>query len=193
MPGRTLVLAVVVVSGLLTGRGVLGQDGGGAKGRAVTLTPADYIEIQQLAVRASYAIDSGAADGAMFAELFASDGAFISATRGRIEGRDQLIALGRGGRSPMYPRRFITNHVIEPSAEGATGKVYVIEVDLPSEGDKLGGQLTPTGGRYDDVYERTRAGWRFKSRAFVPSRMEVAGTSAPRGRSAPPATPANGR
>jgi hypothetical protein len=137
-----------------------------------TLAPADYLEIQQLAVRYTYAIDTGAGGGEMFADLFAPDGAFISATRGRIEGHDRLVALGRG-RSPMYPRRFIVNHVIEPSADGATGKVYVIEVDLPSEGEKLGGELTSTGGRYEDVYEKTTAGWRFKSREFVPSKMAV--------------------
>src|SRR6058998_430344 len=50
------------------------------------LTPADYIEIQQLAVRYSYALDSGAGAGEMLANLFAADGAFISATRGRIDG-----------------------------------------------------------------------------------------------------------
>src|SRR5438128_2698008 len=101
--------------------------------KAVVLTPADYIEIQQLAVRSSYAIDSGANGGELFADLFAPDGAFISATRGRIEGHDNLVALGRG-RNPMYPRRFIVNHVIEPAADRVTGRVYVLEVDLPTDG-----------------------------------------------------------
>lgn len=77
----------------------------------------------------------------------------------------------------MYPRRFIVNHVVEPSVEGATGKVYVVEVDLPSEGEKLGGQLTSTGGRYEDVYEKTGGGWKFKRRAFVPSKMAVPGAA----------------
>jgi hypothetical protein len=147
------------------------------KGRPVTLTAADYIEIQQLVVRYSYALDTGAANGEMFASLFAPDGVFVSATRGPIAGHDQLVALGRG-RNPMYPRRFIVNHVVEPSSEGATGKVYVVEVDLPSEGEKLGGELTSTGGRYEDVYEKTAAGWKFKSRAFVPSKMAVPGAAA---------------
>jgi hypothetical protein len=113
----------------------------------------------------------------MFASLFAPDGVFTSASRGPITGHEQLVALGRG-RNPMYPRRFIVNHVIEPSVEGATGKVYVVEVDLPSEGEKLGGQLTSTGGRYEDTYEKTSGGWKFKSRAFVPSKMAVPGAAA---------------
>jgi len=153
-----------------------------------TLTPADYVEIQQLAVRYSYALDSGANEGQMFADLFAPDGAFISATRGRIEGHDKLAALGRG-RNPMFPRRFIVNHVIEPSADGATGRAYVIEIDLPSDGEKLGGELTATGGRYEDVYEKTPQGWRFRTREFVPSKMAVPGAA----RQTPPPAPSQGR
>src|SRR5215472_8107894 len=161
-----VALGIVVAAPLLAAQAPTGA----RKGRPMTLTPADYIEIQQLAVRYSYALDTGAANGEMFASLFAPDGVFIS-------GHDPLVALGRG-RNPMYPRRFIVNHVVEPSSEGATGKVYVVEVDLPSEGEKLGGQLTSTGGRYEDVYEKTAAGWKFKSRAFVASKMAVPGAAA---------------
>ena len=157
-------------------------------GGAPSLTAADYIEIQQLAVRYSYAMDSGADRGEMLASLFAPDGAFESATRGRIAGHDQLVALGKG-RDPMYPRRFIVNHVIEPAPGGAIGRAYVVEVDLPSEGEKLGGELSPTGGRYEDVYEKTAAGWRFKSRRFVPAKMEVPGAAA-RAAAAPAPAPA---
>jgi len=146
-------------------------------GGAPALTPADYIEIQQLAVRYTYAMDTGADSGEMLASLFAPDGAFVSATRGRIEGHDQLAALGKG-RDPMYPRRFIVNHVIEPAPGGAIGHTYVVEVNLPSEGEKLGGELTTTGGHYEDVYVKTAAGWRFKSRQFMPSKMEVPGAAA---------------
>jgi hypothetical protein len=153
-----------------------------SRARSAALTAADYIEIQQLAVRYSYALDTGAANGEMFAALFAPDGMFISASRGPVKGHDQLVVLGRG-RSPMFPRRFIVNHVIEPTPEGVTGRVYVVEVDLPAEGEKSGGELTPVGGRYEDVYEKTSAGWRFRSRAFVPSKMAVPGAAA---RQAPP-------
>jgi SnoaL-like protein len=99
-------------------------------------------------------------------------------TRGRIEGRDRLVALGRGRGTSMFPRRFIVNHVVESSPEGAVGKAYVVEVDLPSDGEKLGGTLTATGGRYEDMYVKTALGWRFKRRQFVPSKMAVPGASA---------------
>jgi hypothetical protein len=166
-----VAFAFLVASPLLAA-----QAPAGARKRP-TISAADYIEIQQLVVRYSYALDTGAANGEMFASLFAPNGVFISATRGPISGHDQLVALGRG-RNPMYPRRYIVNHVVEPSSEGATGKVYVVEVDLPSDGEKLGGELTSTGGRYEDVYEKTTAGWKFKSRAFVPSKMAVPGAAA---------------
>ena len=167
-----VTIALLVVSPLLGA-----QAPAAARKRPMRLSAADYIEIQQLVVRYSYALDTGAANGEMFASLFAPDGVFISATRGPIAGHDQLLALGRG-RDPMYPRRFIVNHVVEPSSEGATGKVYVVEVDLPSEGEKLGGELTSTGGRYEDVYEKTATGWKFKRRAFIPSKMAVPGAAA---------------
>ena len=168
--------AAAIVAAIAVGAAARAAQSPAAAG-AAALTPADYIEIQQLAVRYSYAMDTGADGGEMLASLFAPDGAFESATGGRIGGHDQLVALGKG-RDPMYPRRFIVNHVIEPAPGGAIGHAYVVEVDLPSEGEKLGGDLSPTGGRYEDVYEKTAAGWRFKSRRFVPAKMEVPGAAA---------------
>jgi hypothetical protein len=52
-------------------------------------------------------------------------------------------------------RRFQSaNVVIVPSPEGATGRAY----------------LAQGNGYYDDVYVKTDAGWRFKSRVFVPKK-----------------------
>ena len=177
MSKRVHVLALAL-AGLLSSALVIAQRP--APGRTTALTAADIIEIQQLAVRYSYALDTGASDGQMFAALYAPGGAFISATRGRMEG-DALRSLGRG-RDPMYPRRFITNHVIESRPEGVVGRAYVVEVDLPTDGS-VGGQLTSTGGRYEDVYQKTAAGWRFQTRRFIPS--HAAFRPAP-----PPGTPA---
>src|SRR5262249_49399057 len=75
-------------------------------------------------------------------------------------------------------------HVIEPVSGGAIGKAYVIALNfdvpaVPSQdagtravdrvGTKKGGELTPLGGHYEDVYVKTSAGWRIKSREFVAS------------------------
>ncbi len=174
---RTQTLLTAVAVALLAASATL--DGGQRRSSApATLTAADYIEIQQLAVRYTYALDTGADGGEMFAALFAPDGTFVSASRGPVQGHDALVALGRG-RNPMFPRRFIVTHLIEPTGDGAIGRVYVVEVELPSDGEKLGGQLTSTGGRYEEVYERTPSGWRFKRREFLPSKMAVPGATLP--------------
>ena len=135
-----------------------------------TLTAADIVEIQQLAVRYTYSLESGANDGAMFADLFTPDAVF-TAGRGSFSGRDQLLALGRG-RAPTSPRRFIVNHIVDPAPDGASGRVYVVEVDLPPNGAD-GGTITSIGGIYEDAYRKTAAGWRIQRRQFLPSKAAV--------------------
>ncbi|MEP7310356.1 MAG: nuclear transport factor 2 family protein [Acidobacteriota bacterium] len=126
-----------------------------------TLTAADYLQIQQLVARYSYALDTGANDGFDYADLFAPGGSFGSATT-----REQLAATARPGgghypRGPQFVFHYTSNHVIEASPEGATGKVYVVEIDA---GEKV---LIEDGGHYEDVYVKTPQGWRFKSRTFI--------------------------
>jgi hypothetical protein len=58
--------------------------------------------------------------------------------------------------------------MIKPSPEGATGRSYLVALDI-SEARK------PTtilhGGHYDDVYVKTSQGWRIKSRTYVRSEI----------------------
>ena len=163
--------AVCLAVGLAAGTALIAaQRATGSAAASATLTAADIIEIQQLAVRYTYALDSGAMGGEMFAELFAPDGTFTIPGRSPITGREQLVALGRGQASNL-PRRFIVNHIVDPVADGATGRVYVVEVDLPVNGE--GGRLSAIGGIYEDVYRKTTTGWRFKSRQFVASKAAV--------------------
>ena len=175
---RALAVASVSVCGVMLVAVHAQQNSTKTSPRPMTLTAMDYMEIQQLSVRYSYALDSGAQGGEMFADLFAPDGAFLSAARGRIEGHDSLVALGRGRGGPNPPRRFIVNHVVTPTPQGATGRAYVVEVDLPPDG-QIGGNLTSTGGRYEDVYQKTPAGWRFKSREFIQSKVGSEAAAAP--------------
>ena len=66
------------------------------KSKAPTLTPLDYIEIQQLVARYAYALDTGAQDGtgSVYASLFTPDGVFVGGSSGRVaKGREQLAAL----------------------------------------------------------------------------------------------------
>jgi len=163
-----------------------GQVKPGAK--AMTLTPMDYIEIRQLVNRYAFALDTGTNNGYEYADLFATDGESI---RPYAKGREQLAALARGPRlGPNNTERYIMNHVIEPTSEGAIGKAYLVELNWgiapapaagagrgaatgPSNGwDLVGrkaGELGLTGGHYEDVYVKTPVGWRFKKRDFIPS------------------------
>src|SRR6185369_3899239 len=145
--------------------------------KAMTLTPMDYIEIRQLVNRYAFALDTGSSNGYDYADLFATDGESI---RPYAKGREQLAALARGPRlGPNNTERYIMNHVIEPTSEGAIGKAYLVELNWgiapapaagagrgaatgPSNGwDLVGrkaGELGLTGGHYEDVYVKTPVG-----------------------------------
>jgi hypothetical protein len=140
---------------------------------AAALTAQDRIDINQLAARYAFALDTRADDGMALANLFTPDGEFAG-IRGSARGREQLAALVSSGiMTPDKPlvgvSHFGMNHVIEPSSGGAVGKEYVVLVNV-AEGGKPGGDFSSIGGHYEDSYVKTAAGWRFKRREFVPSR-----------------------
>ncbi len=129
----------------------------------------DYREIQQLVAAYSYALDTGAANGDMYAGLFTEQGEFASPFD-TIRGYADLKAFAsghRGGQGPAYVRNFATNVLIEPAEGGAVGKVYVMVVNIGEGGAE---SSIFTGGHFEDRYVRTDDGWRFARREFVPSR-----------------------
>jgi len=137
-----------------------------------SLTAEDYIAIQQLVYSYPYALDTAANNGFDYADNFAPDGEFI---RPPTKGRDSLAKLAIDQpHGSNFVRHNLTNIVIEPTADGATGKQYLVVLDIGSAG-------TPStiflGGHYEDVYSKTDTGWKFKRREFIPSR--AAAPSAP--------------
>lgn len=66
-----------------------------------TLTPQDYLDIQQLVSKYAYAIDECTNKGYDYADLYVADGAFLTSRNGQIlnrfEGRERLAAAARGG------------------------------------------------------------------------------------------------
>jgi len=165
---RTLRMAALVLLVGATASAVSAQSNP-VKTRA--LTAMDRIEIQQLIARYGYALDSGANNGYAYADLFTADGVFVGMNQGdrgrSYRGREALAALARGGkRGPNYVSHFITNVIIEPSADGAVGHQYAVILDI-GEGKQPSG--ISHGGHYDDVYAKTPQGWRFKSRVFYAS------------------------
>jgi hypothetical protein len=173
----------------------VGLSGGQAKtSPRASLTPQDYLDLQQLVNRYAYAMDSAADDGKSYADLFTEDGEFV-APGGTTKGRAGLAELGRAGfvnghKPANGVAHFIMNHVVEPAPGGASGKAYVVLVNIGEDG-KPGGQFSDIGGHYEDQYVKTAQGWKFKRREFVPMKPErrAAGT-APAARATAAATSA---
>jgi len=162
------------------------QKAASSSAKATVLTAQDYIEIQQLAARYAYAIDKCTNSGYDYADLYTPDGVFSIADENgvpgtaRFEGRDRLAEAAGGGKGGCIdpktaPERYsmshiVANHVITPTAEGATGKSYLLVVGF---GDPMAKETARqpvrayAWGGYDDVYVRTAQGWRFKSRVHV--------------------------
>jgi hypothetical protein len=133
-------------------------------GSGPRLTAQDYIEIQQLVARYPYALDQNPDEGLSYANLFTPDAVF---RQPRTEGRQNLATMAsRAPHGPKYTRHFLANHVIEATADGATGKQYLVAVDVGEMGQPSSIFL---GGHYEDVYARTPEGWRFKTRTFIAS------------------------
>jgi hypothetical protein len=185
---RNIVLVLGVALGL-TGLGLAQARQGGSGnaagvGGVAPLTAMDYIQIKQLVNRYAFALDTGSRNGYDYADLFASDGVFHSNSRGRTQGRDNLAALARGEKKgPLYVNHYIMNHIIEPTAAGAIGRQYLINIshddNIPQAAGPVNqwalvgqkrGSLDQVGGQYEDVYTKTPLGWRFQSRRLVPSR-----------------------
>jgi hypothetical protein len=137
------------------------------------LTPADYIEIQQLVNRLNFALDYCTNGGEDFADLFVDGGQFIiDQGDGKPivrDTREGLIALAGGPscdsrRTPpsAYILHLAESLVIEAAAGGARGKSYAIYPASKGRflNDETAGQL----GIYHDEYVKTAAGWRMRVR-----------------------------
>src|SRR5215475_14148453 len=146
--------------------------------KPMTLTPQDYIDIQQLSAKYAFAIDTCTNGGADYADLYTDDGEFsvsqqwgVAGNR-KTKGRTALIKAAGGDAQGgcVDPKttmgygisHLIVNLVITPTAEGATGRSYLLAIGVGGDPTKIERQ-----GGYDDVYVKTPAGWRFKARVHV--------------------------
>jgi len=179
----TIALAIVILAMLaLTTAPAQQRDAARSPARAVALSTLDHIEIQQLVRKYAWAVDSGDNYGYAYADLFTPDGVFVGMNQdgptGRTyQGRDELATIARGGtRGPGHQSNFTMNHVITPTADGAAGRVYVVVLDVGVVGKPNG---VNHGGHYEDVYQKTVVGWRFKKRTYHESKVDVWPASAP--------------
>ena len=171
---RVTVDQLRVVAGFLAGRA---GDGGTAAAQPGALSALDYQEITQLINRYAYGIDTCANNGYDYANLFTSDGVFVDrnsdagfAAGGRVlaQGREALATLVGGGSRGCATKlvwtdwsHLMLNHEITPSAAGATGRVYLVQLGMEGPGS------VARHGGYEDVYVRTPEGWRIQSRTHV--------------------------
>jgi hypothetical protein len=155
------------------------QRGRAPAAKLTPLTPRDYLEIQQLVARSGYALDSGAPEGTgrEYASLFTEDGMVVGpGIANDSHGREKLAALARippgdpTRRGPTHLSQFLTNHLIEPSPEGATGMAYLLVVNFGATGVQSSVSM---GGLYRDVYVKTPEGWRIQKRELFRGQIRL--------------------
>jgi hypothetical protein len=83
-------------------------------------------------------------------------------------GRKELLTIAaRGVETPNALAHFIVNHIIQPTPEGAVGKEYLLLI-IPTGEVRNGRPIAAVSPfHYEDVYRKTPAGWRFKTRKTV--------------------------
>ena len=188
----TTVAVTAVAASLLTLVVVQGQPRSSA-----SFTALDYAEIQQLVARYAFAIDTCGDNGYDYARLYAPDGVYIDKyseagfSKGGIRSEGyEALALVAGGGKQANPcansqrwdlNHVLVNHVITPTSDGATGRVYLVE---------LWGGTDPShtlrAGGYEDVYVKTSDGWRFRTRTHVrdkawhPARLQTPDMMSPK-------------
>ena len=107
-----------------------------------------------------------------FADLFVPEtGAFASGFRGRMVGRERLIALVESERQCVAPSA--KAGTARPG--GASGPAVVLDVTAGG----VRGVASVAGAEYQDEYARTPQGWRFASRTVITAAEKAAGLDAP--------------
>ncbi len=166
---KSIAFVALIAVCALTFRTVAAQSPPASTPRA--LTALDYIEIQQLVAKYAKAIDTCSNNGYDYADLFTPDGAFVPSFDGKpgtpIQGRERLAEVSGGGSRgcknvgwiEQGVRHLYVNHIITPTAEGATGTVDMLMIGLGGDPNKI-----QYDGYYEDTYVRTARGWRFKQR-----------------------------
>jgi hypothetical protein len=164
MSPRTIIGALALAASLARPVSSLAQ-------KPQELTALDHVQIQQLVAKYARAIDTCSNNGYDYADLYTADGIFLPMVNGRsipgIQGREKLAEVSGGGSKECKNVGWIkqgvhhiyTNHIITPTAEGATGTVDMLMIGLGGDPNKI-----QHDGYYEDTYVKTAQGWRFKQR-----------------------------
>jgi uncharacterized protein (TIGR02246 family) len=127
----------------------------GAQAGSKTLTAQDFVDIQQLYAKYNWTLDAGDAEG--YASTFTPDGVFNNNV-----GHDAIVKFANTFHAGLgaHVHHWNTNLMIVPTAEGATGSVYLVLVDFATKPASIA-----TSATYADELVKTAQGWRFKKRA----------------------------
>jgi hypothetical protein len=145
-----------------------------AQDAAQRLSAQDYLDIRALIDQYPHILDNCVGNGYRYADMFTADGTFgVSSEWGKAKiwfrGREQLANAGGGttgcrpaAAKPSYHLNI--NPVITPTPGGA--KAISTLLTITNDTDDRGDVVHWEGG-YEDTFEKTAAGWRFKSRVHV--------------------------
>jgi hypothetical protein len=180
---RDLLMMAALVAVMHAPAGIA-QDKGVAKAPpdAMKLTSDDYFAIQQMVVRYAWVLDRCTNGGYDYADLYVPDGQFSVAEdwgttsneqRSSVaRGRDALAKAAGGGENGkcVDPKDYVgygvnhivVNHLITPTRIGAIGQHKLIAVGVCGYP-----HLMELQGGYEDVYTKTKDGWKFQSRIHV--------------------------
>ena len=161
-------LALVALNATLFAGAAVAQKG-------AKLEAQDYIDIRQLIDGYSRVLENCTNSGYDYADLYTDDATFgVSSTWGSgvkvwFRGREQLAAAGGGGKNGCRPQtsteyHIVANVFITPTPEGAkaTSTLLTMQNKTTAQGDPIHWE-----GGYEDTFEKTAKGWRFKSRVHV--------------------------
>lgn len=125
------------------------------------LTAEDYVEIQHLYQSYQRGVDGGPQDSSW---VFTPDGEFVNGGR-TVSGEKQLkeFYANVNKTHSAKVRHLLSNIVINPSPDGASGSAYLFTVDVPDSGKSA---MIVYYGVYDDTLVKTAAGWRIKRRVY---------------------------
>jgi hypothetical protein len=167
---RTSSLAAVCAASLLWGHAAA------QSAAAPTLTAQDQLDIRQLIDGYSHVLDNCTNNGNDYADLFTQDATFgVSTEWGKAKiwfrGREQLRRAGGGTDTACRPREsqgyayhLTINPVITATSTGA--RAISTLLTITNDTDRRGDIVHWEGG-YEDTFEKTPAGWKFKSRVHV--------------------------
>jgi hypothetical protein len=135
------------------------------------LTPEDSAAIQTLVT--GYARALAACHAEEYADLFApAVGYFASGIRGRVVGRERLIALVQSERQCTAAPAGAA-----PSTRPGGGNGPTVALDVTAAGVRGTADLG-AAGQYQDEYVKTPEGWRFRSRTVLTPAERAAGLDA---------------